>query len=52
MTFRMVYLSRHCPNRPRSVPVLARSAAEATRKAETVARLCGWYLLTVRPAGR
>ena len=49
MTFRMVYLSRHRPNRPQSIPVAARTAAEATLVAETVARLCNWYLLTVKP---
>ena len=47
VTYRMIYLTRHRPNRPQSIPVAAASAAEATRVAETVARLCSWYLLTV-----
>ena len=52
MTFRMIYLTRHRPNRPQSIPVAARSAAEATQRAELVARLSGWYLLTVKPEQR
>lgn len=48
-SYRMIYLTTHRPNRPQSIPVAARTAAEATRRAELVARLCNWYLLTVKP---
>ncbi len=52
LRYRMVYLVAHDPNRPHTLPLMAPSAEQATRMAETIAAIPGWTLLTVKAESR
>ncbi len=50
--YRFVYLTAHDPNRPHTLPLMAPSAEQAARQAETLCALPGWTLLTVKHESR